>query len=164
MRKTVFKSTSAAIVLAFCVEFVSNPAFAASTTGTARQVVISAISIANVSDLEFGTAAAGDAAKIVAPGSAENAENGSFTVSGQANTAYTITLPSDGSVTLVTGGGGTNETIAVNTFASFPAAGANGLLGAGGSQSLFVGATRAALSAAQVAGSYTGTYTVTVVY
>ena len=146
------------------LSMVALQAHAASTTGTARQVVISALSIANVSDLDFGTAPAGDVAKTVAPGSSENADNGSFTVTGQANTAYTITLPADGTVTMTTAGGGVDKTIAVDSFASFPAAGANGLLSAGGTQSLFVGATRAALSATQVAGTYTGTYTVTVVY
>lgn len=132
--------------------------------GTAKQVVIAALAIANVSDLDFGTAAAGDAAKTVAPGSSENAENGSFNVTGQANTAYTITLPADGVVIMQTAGGGVNKDIAVNTFVSNPAAGANGLLNGSGAQTLFVGATRAALGAAQVAGSYTATYSVDVVY
>ncbi len=137
---------------------------AASTSGNAVQVVVAAIAIANVSDLDFGSAPQSDPLKVVAPGAAENAENGSFTVTGQASTAYTITLPADGVVTMITGGGGANETIAVNTFVSNPAAGANGLLSGAGTQTLFVGATRAALGAAQVPGSYTASYTVTVVY
>lgn len=150
--------------IATCASLIAYQAHAASTTGTAKQVVISALAITNVSDLDFGTAAPGDAAKLVAPGTSENAENGSFTVAGQANTAYTITLPADGTVTMVTGGGGANETIAVDTFTSYPAAGANGLLDGTGNQPLYVGATRAALGAGQVAGNYAGTYTVTVVY
>lgn len=142
----------------------SSETRAASTTGTARQVVTAAISIANVSDLDFGTAVQGAIAKTVAPGAAENAENGSFTVSGQASTAYTITLPANGAVTMITGGGGANETIAVTNFLSNPAAGANGMIGVGGTQALYVGATRAALGASQAVGSYAGTYTVDVVY
>jgi spore coat protein U-like protein len=142
----------------------TNNAYAASTTGNAIQTVIAALSIANVSDLNFGSAPAGDVAKTVAPGASEDATNGSFTVTGQASTAYTITLPVDGVVTMITAGGGVDKTIAVDSFLSFPAAGANGLLSSTGSQSLFVGATRAALGATQVAGAYTGTYTVTVVY
>jgi hypothetical protein len=153
-----FKALLAAVVtLAF-----SSNALAASASGTARQVVTAAISIVNVSDLDFGTAIQGAVAKVVAPGAAENAENGSFTVSGQASTAYTVTLPA--SVTMTTGGGGANETILVNTFTSFPAAGANGMIGVGGTQLLLVGATRDALGAAQVVGTYTGSYTVDVVY
>jgi hypothetical protein len=161
IRKFNAKISFVAIISLAIAPLVSN---AASTTGNAVQSIVSAIAIANVSDLDFGTAPQGDASKTVAPGAAENAENGSFTVSGQANTAYTITLPADGIVVMTTGAGGANETIAVNSFVSTPAAGANGLLSAGGVQSLFVGATRAAIGAAQVAGSYTAAYTVTVVY
>lgn len=149
-------TTSVAIVAA--VAFPANHAVGVTANGTARQVVIAAIAIANVSDLVFPQASPGAAAATVAPGTAENANNGSFNVSGQANTAYTITLPTTINMT-----NGAN-TIAVNTFVSFPAAGANGLLGAGGTQLLLVGATRAALAAGQALGTYTGTYTVNVVY
>lgn len=156
------KALLAAVVAATGAMTYSMNAVAASATGNAVQVVTAALNIANVSSLDFGTAVQGDAAKTVAAGATENAENGSFNVTGQANTAYTITLPANGSVQMTTGGGGANETIAVNNFTSFPSN--TGMLSAGGSQTLLVGATRAALGAAQVAGSYTGTYTVTVVY
>jgi spore coat protein U-like protein len=159
----MFASLVGATALVVASQLTSVQALAASATGTARQVVITALAIANVSDLDFGSAAAGDAAKTVAPGTTENAENGSFNVTGQANTAYTITLPAT-PIQIVTGGAGPDETIEVSDFTSFPAAGANGLLSAAGAQPLYVGATRAALSATQAAGTYTGTYTVTVVY
>ncbi len=155
---TFFGILAALSTLVFDME-----AFAASTSGTARQVVIAALTITNVSDLDFGTAAPSDVAKTVVPGTSETADNGSFTVAGQASTAYTITLPA-AAITMTTGGGGANETISVNSWASYPAAGANGLLTGGGTQLLLVGATRAALGASQVAGTYTGSYTVTVVY
>lgn len=159
--KRRYKSIAATMMLLG----ISSYVYAASTTGNAVQVVTAAINIVNVSDLDFGTAAQGDAAKTVAPGTAEDSFNGSFTVTGTASTAYTITLPADSVVTMTTAGGGTaDKIIAVNSFTSFPAAGANGLTDAGGSQLLLVGATRAALSATQVAGNYTGTYTVDVVY
>lgn len=158
-----YKCKASALVMLAIFSF-SSESRAANATGTARQVVTAAITITNVSDLDFGTAVQGDVAKTVAPGATENAENGSFTVSGQASTAYTITLPANGVVTMTTGGGGANETIAVTNFLSFPAAGANGMIGVGGTQLLLVGATRAALGASQVAGTYTGSYTVDVVY
>lgn len=163
-KKTTKKLWGRILAIAGCATLATMQVQAASTTGNATQTVIAAIAISNVSDLAFGTAPAGDAAKVVAPGASENAENGSFNVTGQANTAYTISLPADGTVIMTTGGGGANETIAVDSFTSFPAAGANGLLNGSGAQTLFVGATRAALGAAQVAGNYTTTYTVTVVY
>lgn len=164
MKRTFKTITTATAIIGLLAQFPSVRAWAASANGTATQVVIAALAITNVSALDFGSAAQGDVAKTVAPGSSENADNGSFNVTGQANTAYTISLPADGTVTLTTGGGGANETIAVSSFTSTPAAGANGLLNGSGAQVLFVGATRAALGAAQVAGNYTATYTVTVVY
>ena len=153
-----------ALSTAALMTMTGTAAFAASTTANAIQTVIAALSIAKVSDLDFGTAPAGDVAKTVAPGTVEDASNASFTVTGAPSTAYTITLPADGTVTMQTAGGGLNKDIAVNSFASFPAAGANGMLSAGGTQLLLVGATRAALGAAQVAGSYTASFTVTVIY
>lgn len=137
---------------------------AASDTAQAVMTVLASLSITQVSDLTFSDAEAGAAAETIAPGSAEDANNASFDVAGEPNTAYTITLPADATVTMITGGGGANETIAVNSFTSNPAAGANGLLDGSGAQALYVGATRAALGASQVAGSYAATFTVDVVY
>lgn len=159
MRK-ILLSTVALMALVLATR--SEKAMAASTTADAKQIVTSAITITKVSDLEFGSAAQGDAAKTVAPGAAENAENASFTVAGAPNTAYTVTLPANGTVTMQTGAGGANETIAVSAFTSFPAT--SGMISAGGSQLLLVGAQRAALGASQVAGSYTASFTVAVVY
>jgi hypothetical protein len=138
----------------------SRAASNSSTTANATATVIASITIVKASDLVFGNASPGDGAKPVAPGSVENAENASFTVSGQPNTAYTITLPA--SATMATGAGGVNQTIAVSAFTSFPAN--TGTIGAGGSQLLLVGATRAAIGAAQVAGAYSGSFTVQVAY
>ncbi|WP_290732392.1 DUF4402 domain-containing protein [Halobacteriovorax sp. JY17] len=135
---------------------------AASDTAQALAVVTAAINISQVADLDFGSSVQGDAASTVAPGDATAAE---FAVTGQASTAYTITLPADATVTMITGGGATaDEQIAVNSFASTPAAGANGLLDGTGAQTLKVGATRAALSGTQTAGSYAANFTVDVVY
>lgn len=163
MNRNLVIAALAALSL-FSVVGVYQRAQAASTTGNATATVISAIAINNVSDLAFGEATRGDVAKIVAAGSSENSENGSFNVTGEANKAFTITLPST-AIQITTG---TNTTIdhriAVDTFTSNPAAGANGSLNGLGAQSLFVGATRAAISANQVFGAYTGTYSVTVVY
>jgi len=166
MRIKNFTKATAVLALALSTSYFQKEiAQAASDTAQALQVVQAAIAIAQVSDLDFGTAVQGDASKTVVPGAAENAENASFNVTGEPGLAYTITLPADGSVTMVTGGGATaNEQIAVNSFVSNPAAGANGLLDGTGAQSLFVGATRAALLATQVTGGYSSNFTVDVVY
>ncbi len=159
MKNYIFKGF---VILALGSLMQLQIANAASATADAKQVVTAAISITKASDLDFGTAAQGDVAKTVAPGVAEDASNASFTVAGTPNSAYTITLPANGAVTLQTGLGGANETITVSNFASFPAT--TGTIGAGGNQLLLVGAQRAALGAAQVVGNYTATFTVTVVY
>lgn len=137
-------------------------AWAISTTADALQVVIASLSISKVSDLDFGSAPQGDPLKVVAAGTAEDASNASFNIAGAPSTAYTITLPSNGTVVMQTAGGGTNKDIAVDSFASFPSG--TGLLDGSGNQLLLVGATRAALGASQVTGSYTGSFTVAVVY
>ena len=71
----------------------------------------------------------------------------SFTVSGQGSYTYAITLPSS---CVITDAG--SHTMTVNGFTSTPAT--TGLLSAGGSQTLTVGATLN-VSAAQAAGTYT---------
>ncbi|CBW27160.1 hypothetical protein BMS_2363 [Halobacteriovorax marinus SJ] len=164
MKKTMKKFSTAACVLGLStIGLMSvDVTKAASDTAQALAVVTAAINIAQVSDLDFGSSVQGDAASTVAPGDGTAAE---FAVTGQANTAYTITLPADATVTMITGAGATaDEQIGVNSFVSTPAAGANGLLDGSGAQTLNVGATRDALSATQVAGNYSANFTVDVVY
>jgi len=153
------------LLLALVIALPSASAFAVSGTAQALQIIETSLGIVKQSDLDFGTAAQGDAAKTVAPGTSEDAENASFKISGQANKAYSITLPADDVVVMETNGGGVPERqIPVNDFASYPAAGANGLLDASGEQTLYVGAARNAILATQESGSYADTFTVTVVY
>lgn len=151
------------IAIVFIFSFlIIGQSYAASTTANATATVIAAIAITKTADLAFGTAPQSDPAKVILPASVSAA---SFTVTGAPNTAYTVTLPADGTVTMITGTGAVaNQKIAVNTFTSTPAAGANGMLSAAGTQTLKVGATRAALLATQVVGSYTAAFTVNVVY
>lgn len=134
---------------------------AATDDGTAVVVVEAALTINNVTDLDFGTVTQGDAADTVAPGDAGAAL---FEIAGQPNTAYTITLPA-GAINMITGAGDTAQRqISVDSWASNPAAGANGMLDGSGQQDLFVGASRAAILGDQEPGAYAGTFTVEVVY
>lgn len=150
------------LVLALALPSVS--AIAATATAEALQIIETAISITKTSDLDFGTASQGDDVKEVIPGD-PSGESALFQVSGEANKAYTVALPADGDVVMKNNGGGTAESeIAVNTFASLPEAGPNGQLDGSGFQELYVGATRDAILANQVSGSYTDTFTVTVFY
>ncbi len=150
---TLFSLAVVALFAAYIIQI--SHCYAASVNATANATVIQALSITKTQDLNFGTGARSDAAKVIAPAGATAAI---FTVSGQPSTAYTITLPTTINMTRT---GGT-ETLAVNTFTSTPSS--TGLIAAGGTQSLRVGATRVAIPAAQAVGSYVGTFTVTVVY
>lgn len=143
-----------------CATAWTSRAQAASATATSTITVMAAMGITTVSNLVFPNAAAGDAAYVLPAGAAENANNASFNVTGNANTPFTIQLPT--TVTMITGAGGANQTILVNAFTSTPAT--TGTLSAAGTATLFVGASRAALPAAQVAGAYTANFTVTVIY
>lgn len=136
-------------------------AFGAQGTGRAIMRVVTAITVTNVSDLVFTEAAAGSPAETVNADLTETAQNGSFDVTGEPNKAIAITLPADGMVKMMVNGGGTPDNeIAVDTFTS----NAPAQIDAAGTTPLYVGATRATLSATQMAGDYEGTYNVDVVY
>ena len=81
----------------------------------------------------------------------------SFSVTGDPAAAYAVTLPVDGTVALTSG----PNTMLVNGFISSPAA--TGQLGAGGSQTLRIGATLS-VGNNQTSGSYSGSFSVMVEY
>jgi hypothetical protein len=154
---------------------IGTTAFAAQNTatgtGTANARIITAISIVPGTALNFGdvvpSGVAGtvsvDAAGVrtsaggASLGNATGVAAGAFTVGGQANATYSITLPANGVVTVTSGA----NSMAVNNFVSNPSG--TGTIGAGGTQALGVGATLS-VGINQAAGSYTGTYQVTVTY
>jgi len=122
-----------------------------SDTGTATASVIASLSLTKNYDLSFGEGIQGDASYTPsAPGRA------SFTATGEPNRYIDITLPADGTVIMTTGAGGTNETIAVDSFAT---SSYSLQLNTGGGASWQVGATRPALGASEVPGSYAATLT-----
>ncbi|MNT33791.1 hypothetical protein D3C72_1697340 [compost metagenome] len=136
-------------------------AYGAQGTGRAIMKVVTAVAVTNVSDLVFTEAAAGSAAETVDADNAETVQNASFDITGEPNKAIMVTLPTDGTVKMVTAGGGSADTeIAVDTFTS----NAPTTIDASGTTPLYVGATRATLSGTQTAGDYEGDFTVDVVY
>jgi hypothetical protein len=121
-----------------------------SSTGTAGTVVISALGARTFSsDTVFKGVGTGQASFGTA----------NFAVTGEANLTYAITLPT-ADVTLTHTGDNT-KTMLVNAFTSNPAS--PGTLSAGGSQTLAVGATLN-VGATPTAGSYTGSFDVSVDY
>jgi hypothetical protein len=121
------------------------------------------------SELSFGQiiSTASPGAVTVTPGGARTSSGGvvlgssagfspaSFTVSGDANANYVVTLPA--STTFSADG----SSMTVDTFTSSPSG--SGILGAGGTQTLSVGATPH-VGATQHSAAYSGSYSVTVAY
>lgn len=148
-------------------------AYAASATSNATATVVTPIAISNTAALAFGKFSAGTGGTVVVSTAGSRSFTGNvvllagdvgsaaaFSVTGDASATYAITLP--GSAATITRVSGT-ETMSVATFVSNPAAGATGTLSVGGAQTINVGGTLTVASA-QVVGSYTGTYAVSVEY
>lgn len=168
--------------LIFCivVSAISTNLFAQQTSSDNANItagVIIPISITKLTDMNFGNLSVGGTGgtviwnpstgvRSVSPGSGITLPTtsgsptlASFTVSGQANYGYSITLPT----TPITLDDGAAHTMTVSGFTSSPSA--SGTLSAGtsyGTQTLYVGAT---LNVApnQAAGIYTSTVPFTVV-
>jgi hypothetical protein len=147
----------------------AQAAGSASATASAFAKVITPIAITKTADLNFGTIISGPAGTVtVSPSGVETATGGAtalnpnpnvsaalFSVTGEPSTAYSISLPS--SISITNGA----QSMTVNAFTSNPTPG--GVLSAGGSQSLQVGATLA-VATNQAIGNYSGTFSVTVAY
>ncbi len=139
---------------------------AASANATAN--ILGSISLTKVDDLAFGDIIASNQAGTVAVSTNGQAtdnggviqlggeDNAEFTVSGQKNRAYDITLP--GSID-ITGPG--NEKMTVDNFVSTPDG--SGQIKGNGIDTIKVGATLH-INANQAYGFYTGTFDVTVAY
>jgi hypothetical protein len=172
MRKTVFLLASL-FVMACGIQSVKAQTASASASASANATIITPIAIAHVEHLNFGNIVAGTGIGTVivdtegdrtktgdvilptaTPGTFNAAE---FTVTGLANATYAITLPE--SINISETGGTT--TMTVDNFTSNPSG--TGTLAANGEQTLSVGA-RLNVDAGQVAGDYTGEFSVTVAY
>jgi hypothetical protein len=128
--------------------------------------------ITGVTSLSFGSFVAGNGGSVtVTPLGARTQTGGvllvgqgagtaaaQFTVLGTANASYSISVPADNTVVLSDGNG---HTMALNSFVSSPAA--NGTLSGGGNQVVKIGATLI-VGANQPAGTYAGTFNLTVNY
>jgi hypothetical protein len=139
-----------------------NSSFSSNVSGTGVVTIINMIKIAKTSDLLFPSSVQGSSSYTLPPGSSENANNASFTITGEPSTSYQIILPGASSIVMKTAGGGALKEIIINSFASNPSS--TGTLNVSGSQMLYVGATRASLPLNQFVGNYTGTFNVTVIY
>ena len=163
-------------ILAFSIMLIafSAGAFAQSTDTEQTQasaVIVGPLALTKLSDMNFGTIAVTGTAGTVTLGT-DNSRNAvgpalvppaagvaaSFTVAGEANRAFVITLPADGTVSLISGA----NSMAANIFVH--SAGATPTLSGAGAAAFTVGATLS-VAANQAAGSYTSAnFPVTVSY
>jgi hypothetical protein len=131
----------------------------------------SPLSLLNTRGIAFGSFAAGTGgAVVISPAGSRSATGGvvlisasdgaaaQFTISGDPDFVYSITLPTDGTVALTDGAGHSME---VTGFTSHPAL--SGQLSSGGSQALAIGASLN-VGANQPAGNYSGGFLITVNY
>jgi Domain of unknown function (DUF4402) len=168
-------STLKSVALAILLTGSSTVAFAqATTTATATATIVTPISITKTVDMNFGNVAVQTAAGgtvvmtalgvrsptggVTLPTTAGTVTPATFTVSGQGTYTYIITLPST-ALTITSG----SNTMSVTAFTSSPTP--TGVLSAGGTQTLTVGATLN-VAAAQPAGVYVSAtpFSVTVNY
>ena len=160
-KKSVIALAAAAAVLS-----ATSTAMAADGVGTANASVVAAIAIAENTQMNFGTiSSTGTAGTVVlATGGTATDTNvtrlaggtlaaGAFTISGGSGSAYTITMPAS-AVTLTSG----SDTMTVSSFTHT----ASGTLPAA-TEAINIGATLA-VGASQAAGTYAGSYTITVNY
>lgn len=138
-------------------------------TATSNATVVTAIAITNTGDLDFGKIVSGPTVGTVVMstagsrsatggaqlGNAGSASAAAFSVTGETDATYSITLPASATLS----DGATNEMV-LDTFTSDPSA--TGTL-AGGSETVNVGGTLN-VGADQVSGAYTATFDVTVAY
>jgi len=169
--------TTLSLIASFLI--ISTSIFAQNTARATANVnahIIQPIAIQKNIDLNFGTVvptensgtvilsptgvrtSTGGAVLITSlPGTISSAK---FTVTGQPDATYSISLPGGNSVQISNGGSGSDNKMFVNNFVSDPTP--NGLL-ENGTQEFTVGATLE-VKENQPVGMYTGTFEVTVSY
>ncbi len=159
----MFKLT---ILAATCV--LGSTAFAASVNASATVVIIAPITLTKTADLNFGTVAPTTSAGtvVMSPSGVRTGTNvilstlgagnaAGFTVTGNPNSTFSVTLPTSISLT------GAGPSMTVNNFTSSLTT--SPALSSSGSSTFKVGGTLA-VRANQSVGTYTGTFTVTVNY
>ena len=142
----------------------TSGALAATASGTANATVLTPIAIAAGTALNFGTIAANAAGgTVVLTSAGVRSKTGTVVLTAAAFSVGTLTVTGTGSSTFaVTYPGSFNVTSGANTMGVVVSGAATGTL-AGGTVSLPVGGTLT-VGANQIAGSYTGSYTMTVEY
>ena len=170
--------TVRALFCSLLLSFFGSEALAVDCTGQCSATILPAISgskatqTATGGDLAFGTImpSASSGSVTIAPDTATRTASGGvqlvtsvfgpavFNITGAANSSYSVTLPSDGTITISNG----NQAMSVTGFSAAPASGVATLNGDG------VGAFKVGgkldVPANQPSGEYTGMFDVIVTY
>jgi hypothetical protein len=172
MKKTLIP-TALAFILVAVASLSAGSAFAqsnsASTSASASARVVAAIALSNTAALNFGDVVAGGSLGTVVMtsagarsatggttlGNTNSAAAAGFTVTGVSGSTYAISLPGS-NITVGDGGG---HSMTVDTWTGSKASGTL----SSGTDTFTVGGTLH-VAASQVAGSYTGTFSVSVNY
>jgi hypothetical protein len=142
----------------------ARAASSSSTSAASKSEVVNGVGIAVTRHLTFGEATQGTGGMVILPAAGNSAQ---MTVSGDAGHVYNITLPVSATMLRAGGTPGTAaDEILVNAFTSTPSASStlSGVGFGGGTETLNVGATRAAIPESQAPGIYSASFTVTVAY
>jgi len=171
IKTQAFSLSSTALILSLLGGVIAvqpTTSHAATATANASVTILAPVTITKTADLIFGSVAPTTSAGTVVM-SAAGARTGTnvtlsstatgnaaaFNLSGDANSTFSVTLPSSTTLT------GPGSSMTVNAFTSSPSS--TGTFNGSGAATLTVGATLA-VGANQAAGSYTGTFSVTVDY
>lgn len=172
--RNITNLASTAIAIAAFSSFAASDVRAqASATDSANiaALISNPITLSKTGDLDFGeiSPSTGSTTVVVTTASATTGSTASlvggtpaaasFDVGGLALRSYSITLPGDGTITIDDAGAG----VAMDVDGFNHDAGGTPALGAGGTDSFNVGATLT-VGADQLAGTYTGSFDVTVDY
>ncbi len=170
MKKLIIFFVAIVMIAGFSTRVIAQ----ATENTAAAATIITPISLSETASLNFGTMAvlAGTAGTCILATDGSRTTGGAggvnlsvqapvaaaaaYTATGQAGVTYAITLPTNGTVTVINGG----DNMPVNDFVS--SVGASSTL-TGGTENFTVGATLE-VAAGQATGAYAGTFDVTVAY
>lgn len=122
-----------------------------STTALVKLGVIASLSVSKIRDMRFRTALPLEGQYSV---STESMDSAAFLIQGEPNREIQLRLPDSISVSAV--GSAKSQPILIRSFRSTPLSPMS--LGAAGTQTIAIGATRDAIPQGQADGQYTGTY------
>lgn len=173
------KLTSIIAIVALSIAFSTTASAQATGTATGTATIVTPISILNAGNMNFGNFATTTAVGTVVlaptgsrtvtggatlPGTVGTVTAAKFTVGGDSNYTYAITLPSTATLTNTTGTGGGTMTITTFKSTTLNNSGTTTGILASGADTISVGATLN-VGAAQIAGNYVSTaFDVTVAY